>query len=73
MTDLFLIEQIHIDPMENSLHAALGYSAYAFVTDEKDAAAFCARGKVFTSKDCWAIHGELPEFKYKRLGFLNRK
>lgn len=76
--ELFLIMQIFVDPMENASDRALGYSMYAFTDDEEKAKKFCAKGKTFTEKDCWAIgviekNEKLPEFKYKKVLSLEDK
>jgi hypothetical protein len=73
MTDLvYVIEQIWVDPLENGIAEALGYTPLGFVSEEQKAIDFCSKGRDYTSEDCWAIgivkkNEKLPEYRYKPL------
>ena len=64
---IFLIERIWISPIENEYASALGYEPYGFINTHSEAMIFCDTGKKYTQKDCWAISGEMPEYKFKPL------
>ncbi|MEK6760988.1 MAG: hypothetical protein AABX93_03635 [Nanoarchaeota archaeon] len=68
MTDLVcLIEQIRVDPLENSIDEAVKYEIIGFIPSEREALKFCSKGKIYTKKDCWAIEKELPEYRYRSI------
>lgn len=67
MTEIFLIQQIWIDPMENEVCGAVGYAPIGWVNTEKEAKDIVNKGKTYTKSDCWAIRRPMPEFIYKKL------
>ena len=74
MKKIFLIEKAWIDPMEN--RNAIGYDPLGFYeSDEEDVKAFCEKGGVFLSEDCWEIHyaypNGMPKLRYTELSRLN--
>lgn len=64
--DVYLIEKIWVNPMEN--HDAVGYEPHTFRFTELEAQTFCDKGRMYTQQDCWAIMlGDMPEFRYKKI------
>ena len=66
---IWLIKQIWLDSMENQMDSAVGYSPFGYVESEIKAKDFCNKGKTYTSKDCWAVCGEQPQYKYKEVKY----
>ena len=66
---IWLIEQIWFDSMENEIDSAVGYSLFGYVENEEKAKEFCSKGKIYTRKDCWAVGGEVPEYRYKEVKY----
>ena len=74
LNSIFLIEKLWLDSMENNIDSAKGYKPIGFVTNEKEAIDICNNGKIYTSKDCWAIFGEEKEFRYIKIDkYINKK
>lgn len=67
MEQVYLIEQIQIDPTKNLACNAVGYKSVGWVSTQQEAMKLCTKGKTYTKSDCWAIHEPLPEFKYREL------
>ena len=68
LTDsIFLIEKIWIDSWENEIGRAVGYLPHCFANTKEEAEEFCSKGRIYTRKDCWAIYGAQPEYKYSEL------
>lgn len=68
---IYLIEKIWCDYLENSVHRAVGYDVIGYVLSEEEAKTFCEKGRMLTSKDCWAIMGLEPEYRYKEVSQLS--
>lgn len=68
---VWLIERIWFDSMENEIDSAVGYSPFGYVENEEKAKDFCKRGKICTKKDCWAVYGEVPEYRYKEVRYCD--
>jgi hypothetical protein len=66
---IFMIEQIWFDSMENDVSGAVGYSPFVFAESEEKAKEFCSKGEVYTNKRCWAVYGEMPQYKYKEIKY----
>jgi hypothetical protein len=64
---VYLIEKISIDGMEREIAAAVSYEQFGFTLDVDEAEKFCGEGKQYTRKHCWAISGEMPEYRYSQL------
>ena len=62
---VYLIEKIWTDSLENEISAAVGYEPFGFMVNEEAAKNFCAKGRLYKQKDCWAIRDSLPEYRYK--------
>jgi hypothetical protein len=73
MEEIFLIEKIWIDSMENEVHGAYGYEPYRWTSDPEEASKIINAGKVYTSADCWAIVGSMPEYKCRKLKSLDKQ
>lgn len=67
MKEIFLIEQIWIDSMENEVNSAVGYKPVGWVATEQEAKELVAKGKKYTRDNCWAIRESMPEYQYKKL------
>ena len=67
--EIYLIEKIWVDNMENHEHCALGYNVLGYLVGENKTIDFCNKGKTYTRKDCWAIWQKegLPEFRFSKL------
>ena len=66
---IWLIERIWFDNMENEVGSAVGYSPFGYLESEEKAKEFCNKGKICTQKDCWAVYGETPEYRYKEVKY----
>ena len=64
---VYLIEEIWLDGIEDKPSLAVGYEPFGFTPDEEVAKSFCAKGRDYTRKDCWAISYTMPEYRYKKL------
>lgn len=62
---IYVIEEISVDPMETSVGRAVWYKPIGYTDSEDKAKEICSRGRMFTRDDCWAIYGNLPQFKYQ--------
>jgi hypothetical protein len=69
LTAVFLIEKIWLDSLENEIGSAKGYLPFGYVNSEKEAVEFCNSGRIYTSKDCWAVSGEEKQFRYRKLQY----
>jgi len=70
MNEIFLIQRIWIDSLENQSSNAVGYEPIGWLPTEKEAQDFVSKGRMFTRADCWAIgyvEKEMPQFTYKKL------
>jgi len=66
--DIYLIEKIELDWMENNIHLALKYSHCGYIEGLEKAKKYCNNGICYTKKDCWAIfETSLPEFRFSKL------
>ena len=70
---IFLIEKIWFDSMENEIGSAVGYSPFGFVNTEDEAKIFCNKGRVCTKQDCWAVWGEMKEYKYSEVKYCGQQ
>lgn len=68
---IYLIERIWFDTLENEVGSAVGYKPVGYMETEKEAIKFCNKGGVRTKKDCWAIMGEIPAYRYKEIKKIN--
>lgn len=65
---MYLIKKIRLDPMENELGQAVGYTNFGYKNTEEEAKEFCSKGKIYTRKDCWALAwGDANEYTYERI------
>lgn len=70
---IFLIEKVILDPLENTVSAAVGATPVGYVESEEVAKRICKASKVLTHNDCWAI-SYVKELRYIPLGvFLEKK
>lgn len=53
---LYVIEELWIDPMENTIHSAVGYNIIGYIIGEENAKEFVDNGKIYNSADCWATY-----------------
>lgn len=67
MKEIYLIDRIWLDSLENDTFSAVGYGVFGFVTTEEEAKEFCSKGKLYTKKDCWAIFTNMPEYRYRKV------
>jgi len=67
LKEVFLIEQIRLDPSENESARAVRYEPEGWVSTEQEAQGIVNKGGTFRKSDCWAIIGKMPEFRYKKL------
>ena len=68
MNEIYLIEKLWIDALEN--RDAWGYDIIGFIINEKEAIEFCKKGKIYTDKEYpypLKYVGDLPEYQYKKL------
>lgn len=65
--EIYLIEKIWIDPTAKEFSLAQGYATHTFRFTEWEAQSVCAKGKTYTSDDCWAVFGKMPEYRYKKI------
>lgn len=68
---IYLIKKIWIDSLENRLNSAVGYSIIGYFDNKEEAARFCAKSKIYTQKDCWAIFSPMKEYIYEEINKLN--
>ena len=67
MTEIFLIEENILDPMENQSSNAVYTVPRGWVHTEQEAEHIVIKGAVYTRKDCWAIRDPIKQFNYRRL------
>lgn len=65
LNEVYLIEEIWINPLNNDVSSAVGYGPHGFVYPESIAQKICNEGRKYTKKDCWAINDTLPQFRYE--------
>jgi len=73
LNSVFLVEKLWRDPLENKVSNAIGYEPYCVFLTEDEAIDFCKKGKKFTKNYCWAIRGEIDQYKYKEIKVFNNE
>lgn len=69
---VFVIKKLVLDNFENQLNNACRYENVGYVDYEQTAIDICIEGKLFTSKDCWAIGSTgMKEFIYAELKYFS--
>lgn len=65
----FLIEELHLDPMENLSGNALVYEIKGYKNKKEDAEKYCEKGKKYTHVDCWAIQEgkSVPQYRLQEI------
>lgn len=66
---VFLIEQLWTDYLENSVERALGYTPIGIARSEEIAKKLIADAGV-VEQQCWAMHGPMPKLRYKALPMI---
>ncbi len=69
MTEVFVIERLWTDWMENNPHAAVGYAPVGFVDTEDEAKALVVAAGNADPARCWAIskYHPTPNLRYREL------
>lgn len=66
VAEIYLIERLWTDPLENDAGAAFGYSPEGFATSSAEAELLVAEAGVY-SGSCWALHGTTPQVRRMKL------
>lgn len=61
---MWIIYEKQLDPIKNQSRAAIFDAVKGYVDTEGEAIKYCAAGKVYTNRDCWAIRGEVNQYWY---------
>lgn len=67
---IFVIEKIWINPLENYVGNAVGYSLHSYVNTNEEADEICKSGRDYSGKDCWAIMNTMKEYRYFELKYF---
>jgi hypothetical protein len=52
---IYIIEETHLDYLENHYSDAVYHEIIGFITDKEQAEKFCNEGGRYTKKNCWAV------------------